>query len=59
MIPTIGHVSVLVGLALTVYAVVAFVLAARGADVRLVTSGRRAVVGSFVAAAIGCVAMMI
>jgi len=59
VIPTIGHASVVVGLALTVYAVVAFVLAARGADPRLVTSGRRAVIGSFAAAGVGCVAMTI
>ena len=59
MIPTIGHVAVLVGLALTVYAVVAHVLAARGGDRRLTTSGRRAVIGSFVAALVGCLAMVI
>ncbi|MGH2446391.1 MAG: heme lyase CcmF/NrfE family subunit, partial [Candidatus Limnocylindria bacterium] len=59
MIPTIGHAAVLIGLGLTVYAVGAFVLAARGGDPRLTTSGRRAVIGSFVAALIGCVAMMI
>src|SRR5688500_5227052 len=59
MIPTIGHVAVLVGLALTVYAAVAHLLAARGGDPRLTTSGRRAVIGSFVAALAGCVAMVI
>ena len=59
MIPSIGHAAVIVGLALTVYAVVAFVLAGRGGDPRLVASGRRAVIGSFGAAAIGSVAMMI
>ena len=59
MIPTIGHVAVLVGLALSAYAAVVHVLAARSADARLVVSGRRAVLGSFAAAAIGCVAMMI
>jgi cytochrome c-type biogenesis protein CcmF len=59
MIPTIGHAAVLVGLALTVYAGVAFVLAARSGDERLVTSARRAVFGSFVAAAVGCAAMVI
>ena len=59
MIPGIGHTAVLVGLALTVYAAVAFVLAARGADPRLAASGRRAVIGSFGAAAVGCAAMMI
>jgi cytochrome c-type biogenesis protein CcmF len=57
--PTIGHAAILVGLALTAYAVVAHLLAARSGDLRLMASGRRAVIGSFVAAAVGCVAMMI
>ena len=59
MIPTIGHVAVLVGLAASAYAAVAFLLAARSGDDRLVASGRRAVTGSFAAAAIGCTAMVI
>jgi cytochrome c-type biogenesis protein CcmF len=59
MIPALGHVAILVGLALTAYAIVAFVLAARGRDPRLEASGRRAVIGSFVAALVGCLAMMI
>jgi cytochrome c-type biogenesis protein CcmF len=59
VIPTIGHVAVLVGLAASAYAAVAFLLAARSGDDRLVASGRRAVTGSFAAAAIGCAAMMV
>ncbi|HEX7196663.1 MAG TPA: heme lyase CcmF/NrfE family subunit, partial [Candidatus Limnocylindria bacterium] len=59
MIPAIGHAAIVVGLGLTVYAVVAFVLAARGGDPRLAVSGRHAVVGSFAAAAIGCAAMVV
>ncbi|MGH2418081.1 MAG: heme lyase CcmF/NrfE family subunit, partial [Candidatus Limnocylindria bacterium] len=59
MIPSIGHASVLVGLGLTVYAAVAYVLAALGGDPRLSVSARRAVIGSCAAAAIGCAAMMI
>ena len=59
MIPTIGHVAVLVGLALSAYAIVVFVLAGRSGDPRLTMSGRRAVIGSFVVAGIGCVAMII
>jgi len=58
MIPTIGHAAILVGLALTTYAIVAFVLAARSGDLRLEHSARHAVIGSFVAAAIGCAAMV-
>ncbi len=59
MIPTIGHAAILAGLAFTAYAVVAHLLAARSADAGLMASGRRAVIGSFVAAAVGCVMMMI
>jgi cytochrome c-type biogenesis protein CcmF len=59
MIPTLGHVAVLVGLGLSAYAVVAFVLAARSGGGALVASGRTAVTGSFAAAGVGCVAMMI
>jgi len=59
MIPTIGHASILVGLALSAYAVVAHLLAARGGDPRIASSGRRAVIGSFVAAGIACAAMVL
>jgi cytochrome c-type biogenesis protein CcmF len=59
VVPTIGHAAVLVGLALTLYAAVAYVLAARGGDGRLAVSGRRAVIGSFAAALVGCGAMVV
>ena len=59
MIPTIGHTAILIGLGLTAYAVVAYVLAARDGDDRLAVSGRRAVIGSFAAAVVGCGAMVI
>ena len=59
MIPSIGHAAVLAGLGLTVYAAIAFVLAARAGDPRLTISARRAVIGSFAAAALGSVAMVI
>ena len=59
MIPTLGHAAILVGLALTAWAIGAFILAARTADARLLSSGRRAVIGSFLAAAVGCAAMML
>ena len=58
MIPTIGHAAIVVGLALTVYAAVAFVVGARGGDGRLLVSARRAVIGTFACAAIGSAAMM-
>ncbi len=59
MIPVIGHASILVGLALSAYAAVAFGLAARGGDGGLLRSGRRAVIGSFAAALVGCTALVI
>ncbi len=59
MIPTLGHVAVLIGLGLSVYAAVAYVLAARRADPRLAESARLAVIGSFLSAFAGCVAMVI
>ncbi len=59
MIPGIGHAAVLVALGLSAYGAVVFVLAARSGDPRLMVSGRRAVIGSFVAAAVGCVAMIV
>ncbi len=59
MIPTLGHVAILIGLALSLYAAVAYVLAGRSGDTGLAESGRTAVTGSFVAAFAGCVAMVI
>ena len=59
MIPTLGHVAVLVGLGLSLYAAGAYLLAGRRADARLAESGRQAVIGSFLAAFAGCVAMVI
>jgi len=58
MVPTIGHVAVLAGVALSSYGAIVFVLAGRGGDPRLALSGRRAVIGSFVAAGVGCAAMV-
>jgi cytochrome c-type biogenesis protein CcmF len=59
VIPTMGHAAIVVGLALTVYAAAAFALGARGGDGRLLASARRALLGTFAAAAIGCAAMTI
>jgi cytochrome c-type biogenesis protein CcmF len=59
VIPTLGHVAVVVGLALSAYAAVAFVLAGRGGDARLAASARRAIIGSFAAAFVGCAAMVV
>jgi len=59
VIPTVGHTAVLVGLALTAYALVAFLLAARRGDLALDRSGRHAVIGSFVATGVACLAMVV
>ncbi|MGZ8512586.1 MAG: heme lyase CcmF/NrfE family subunit, partial [Candidatus Limnocylindria bacterium] len=59
MIPTLGHVAVLIGLGLSLYAAVAYVLAARRADARLAESARLAVIGSFLSAFAGCTAMVV
>jgi cytochrome c-type biogenesis protein CcmF len=59
VIPAIGHAAILIGLGLTVYAAVAFVIAGRGGDQRLVKSGRRAVIGSFAVVGVACAAMVI
>jgi cytochrome c-type biogenesis protein CcmF len=59
VIPTIGHVAVVVGLGLSAFAAAAFVFAGRGGDPRLATSARRAVIGSFAAALVGCAAMVV
>jgi len=58
VVPTLGHVAVVVGLGLTVYAAVAFVIAGRGGDPRVAGSAGRAVIGSFFMAAVACVAMV-
>src|ERR671914_62725 len=58
MIATIGHVAVLMGLALSVYAAVAFVVAARRDDPGVAASARRAVFASCAAALVGCGAMV-
>ena len=59
MIPTIGHAAVLIGLALTTFGVVACILAGRSGDGRALASGRRAIIGSFVAAVVACAMMVI
>ena len=59
MIPTLGHSAILIGLALTAYALVAFVIGARRGDAAIERSGRRAIIGSFVASGVACLAMVI
>jgi cytochrome c-type biogenesis protein CcmF len=59
MIPTIGYGAILVGLGLSAYAVIAFLLAARGGDSGLGTSARRAVAGSFTVAIVAAAALIV
>lgn len=59
MTAAIGHAAILVGLGLSGYALVAFVLAGRGGDPALVRSGRRAILGSFAASAVASMAMVV
>ncbi|MGH2358545.1 MAG: heme lyase CcmF/NrfE family subunit [Candidatus Limnocylindria bacterium] len=58
MIAPVGHAAVLVGLGLSAYAAVAFAVAGRRGDAQVAASARRAVLASFVAALIGCGAMV-
>jgi cytochrome c-type biogenesis protein CcmF len=55
MLPEIGHAAIVIGLALSVYAAVAFCLAARrSGDARVMASARRAVLASFGLALLAC-----
>ena len=59
MVPTIGHVSVVVALATSLYAAGAFLASTRRADERLLDSARHAVYATFALAAVASLAMMI
>jgi cytochrome c-type biogenesis protein CcmF len=59
MIPTLGHVAVLIGLAATVYAAGAFVVAGRRGDAAVLASARRAVYAAFGLVALACGAMIV
>jgi cytochrome c-type biogenesis protein CcmF len=59
MIPTLGHVAVIAGLASTVFAAVAFFIGARRADADLLLVARRAMYAAFGLAVLASVAMVI
>ncbi len=59
MLPTLGHVAIVIGLLVSAYAVVAFIVGARRRDATVVHSARRAVLVSFVLAGIAALAMVI
>jgi cytochrome c-type biogenesis protein CcmF len=58
MIPTLGHLAVLVGLAATAYAAGAFIIGGRTGDGAVVASARRAMYAAFVLVAVACLAMV-
>jgi cytochrome c-type biogenesis protein CcmF len=59
VIPTLGHVAVVVGLATTLFAAAVFALGGLRRDPMLVTLGRRAMLAAFALALLGCDAMVI
>ncbi len=59
MLPTIGHAAIVVALALTLYAAVAFGFAARRGDASAAASGRAAMIGAFGLAALASATLMI
>ncbi|HET6379905.1 MAG TPA: heme lyase CcmF/NrfE family subunit, partial [candidate division Zixibacteria bacterium] len=59
MIPTLGHVAVVVGLAATLFAAASFVLGARRGDPALVLLGRRAMYAAFGLALLAAGAMVV
>jgi cytochrome c-type biogenesis protein CcmF len=59
MIPTIGHLAVVIGLAATLYALGAFVIAGRRGDRAVEASARRAMLVAFGLAALASGAMII
>jgi cytochrome c-type biogenesis protein CcmF len=59
MIPTLGHVAVLVGLAATLFAAAAFMLGARRGDAALLLVARRAMYAAFGLAGLASAAMVV
>ena len=59
MIPTLGHLAVVVGLAATLYAAAAFVVGGRRRDPAVLASARRAIYVAFVLVTFACLAMVI
>ena len=59
MIPTLGHLAVVIGLAATVYAAGAFIVGGRNGDAALLATARRAMYAAFVLVAFACLAMVV
>ncbi len=59
MLPTLGHVAIVIGLVLCLYAAIAFVLGARRRDAALLASARNAMYAAFGLAAVASLAMVV
>ena len=59
MIPTLGHLAVVIGLAATVYSGAAFVIGGRNGDGAVLASARRAMYAAFGLAAVASLAMIV
>jgi cytochrome c-type biogenesis protein CcmF len=59
MIPTLGHIAVVIGLAATIYAAGAFVVGGRNGDRVVLASARRAMYAAFGLVAFACLAMVV
>ncbi len=59
MIPTLGHLAVVIGLLATLYAAGAFIVAGRRGDRAVFASARRAMLAAFALAGLASVAMVI
>ena len=59
MIPTLGHIAVVIGLAATIYAAGAFVVGGRNGDRVVLASARRAMYAAFGLVAFSCLAMIV
>ena len=59
MLPELGHAAIVVGLALSAYATIAFVLGARRGDRAVLASAQRAIYASFGLAALAAVTMVV
>ena len=59
MIPTIGHLAVVIGLAATVYAAAAYIVAGRSGDAAVAATARRGMYAAFALVAVACLAMIV
>ena len=58
MIPTLGHLAVVISLAATLYAAGAFIVGGRSGDAAVLASARRAIYAAFALVAFACLAMV-